>query len=130
MSDVESDCIAFSLKFATAGAIPALIEATKRQMAACKIPDERVDAICPVIEEVFLDILENSYPHHRGYLAFNCSYEEGEILIAITDHAASRNILQEEDSPLVALLQSAFDEATHIPTGEGNRYEMRAWIDT
>ena len=129
MSDVESNCIAFSLKFATAAGVPALVEATKRQMSACSIPEEKGDGICLAIEEMFLDILENSYPAHRGYLDFSCSYEEGELLITISDHAASRNILQEDGSPTASLLQSTFDEATHCRTDEGNRYEMRIWIE-
>ena len=57
MFEPENDCIAFSLKFATPGGVPALVEATKRQMYECRIPDARVDAICRVIEEVLLDIL-------------------------------------------------------------------------
>ncbi|MBT8506856.1 hypothetical protein AZH53_00225 [Methanomicrobiaceae archaeon CYW5] len=130
MSEEGNSCIAFSLKFATATGVSALVDATKRQMTACSIPEEKIDAICLAIEEVFLDILENSYPTHRGYLAFSCSYEDGELLIRVSDHAPSRNILQEEGSSLASLLQSTFDEATHSLTGEGNRYEMKVWMET
>ena len=128
MSGMTSDCIDFSLKFATPGGVPALVEATKRQMTACGVPDIRAEKLSLVIEEIFLDILENGYPVHRGYLALSCSYEEGELSIRITDHAGPRNILH-EDSPLFSLIQSAVDEATHLPADEGNVYEMKAWIE-
>lgn len=128
MNGMTSDCIDFSLKFAMAGGIPALIDATKRQMAACGVPDGLAEELCLVIGELFLDILENGYPNHRGYLALSCSFEEGELCIRITDHAGPRNILQ-EDSPLASLIQSTVDEATHLPADDGNVYEMRTWIE-
>jgi len=127
LSETTSDCIDFSLKFATAGGVPALIEATKRQMRACGVPDESAEEFCIVIGEMFLDILENGYPRHRGYLALSCSFEEGQLFIRIADHAGPRNLLQ-EDSLLASRIQSAVDEATHLAVDEGNVYEMRAWM--